>query len=119
MFPFWFDALERMYTGLFLFENTLDGGVEGGEVGGQGVGHIGVIVIIDQHGALRLGALGKVIRGQRRLREAVDGLGLSARAHDKVLKLARTIADLDCKEDISSTHLAEAIGYRALDRINT
>jgi magnesium chelatase family protein len=54
----------------------------------------------------------------RLLREAVETLGLSARAHDKVLKLARTIADLDGKDDINSTHLAEAIGYRTLDRIN-
>lgn len=54
---------------------------------------------------------------QKLLREAVDSLGLSARAHDKILKLARTIADIDGKNDISSAHLAEAIGYRTLDRI--
>ena len=55
---------------------------------------------------------------QKLLREAVESLGLSARAHDKILKLARTIADIDEKEDISPAHLAEAIGYRTLDRIN-
>ena len=54
---------------------------------------------------------------QKLLREAVEGLGLSARAHDKILKLARTIADIDGKDDISPGHLAEAIGYRTLDRM--
>jgi magnesium chelatase family protein len=54
---------------------------------------------------------------QQLLREAVESLGLSARAHDKILRLARTIADIDGKEDISAGHLAEAIGYRTLDRI--
>lgn len=54
---------------------------------------------------------------QKLLREAVDGLGLSARAHDKILRLARTIADIDGKENILPEHLAEAIGYRTLDRI--
>ena len=53
---------------------------------------------------------------QKLLRDAVESLGLSARAHDKILKLARTIADIDGKEDISPGHLAEAIGYRTLDR---
>ena len=43
-------------------------------------------------------------------------LGLSARAHDKVLRMARTIADLDNSEHISSTHLSEAVNYRMLDR---
>jgi predicted ATPase with chaperone activity len=43
-------------------------------------------------------------------------LCLSARAHDKVLRIARTIADLDAKDHIAADHLAEAIQYRRLDR---
>jgi len=54
--------------------------------------------------------------GERLLRQAVNELGLSARAHDKVLRVARTIADLDGQEHVSATHLSEAIQYRRLDR---
>ena len=54
--------------------------------------------------------------GERILRQAVSELGLSARAHDKVLRVARTIADLAGEEQISATHLSEAIHYRRLDR---
>ncbi len=50
------------------------------------------------------------------LKMAILELGLSARAYDKVLKIARTIADLDGKEEIDSYHISEAIGYRTLDR---
>ena len=54
--------------------------------------------------------------GERTLEMAVQKMGLSARAHDRVLKLARTIADLDHAEAISAKHLAEAVQYRSLDR---
>lgn len=50
------------------------------------------------------------------LRAAVSDLGLSARAHDKVLRVARTIADLDAAEPIGCSHVSEAINYRLLDR---
>jgi magnesium chelatase family protein len=50
------------------------------------------------------------------VRAAVSDLGLSARAHDKVLRVARTIADLDAAESISCAHVSEAINYRVLDR---
>ena len=49
------------------------------------------------------------------LRHCVEEMGLSARAHDKILRVARTIADLDARENIQEQDLAEAIGYRSLD----
>jgi magnesium chelatase family protein len=56
--------------------------------------------------------------GRRLLQVAVEKLGLSARAHDKVLRVARTIADLAGEAGIAAAHVAEAVQYRALDRAN-
>jgi magnesium chelatase family protein len=50
------------------------------------------------------------------MKQAMDEMGLSARAYDKVRRVARTIADIEGAEQIAEHHLAEAVQYRLLDR---
>jgi magnesium chelatase family protein len=54
--------------------------------------------------------------GRELIKNAMDKLGLSARAYDRILKVARTIADLEASRNVESYHLSEAIHYRSLDR---
>ena len=59
---------------------------------------------------------GITAEGEKFLENAITRLGLSARAHDRILKVARSIADLEATENIAPKHLSEAIQYRTPDR---
>ena len=56
--------------------------------------------------------------GMSQLRQAITSMNMSARAYDRILKVARTIADLEGSVQVRSPHIMEAIGYRNLDRSN-
>jgi magnesium chelatase family protein len=78
--------------------------------------HAGVYANAQMDSSLLKKICGIEKAGSMLLKSAMDKLNLSARAYDRILKVSRTIADLDGKENIRTEHLAEAIQYRSLDR---
>ncbi|MCQ6557934.1 YifB family Mg chelatase-like AAA ATPase [Paenibacillus mendelii] len=72
--------------------------------------------IADLAGASLRRAVSLTSEAELLLRTAFDSLGVSLRAHDRILKLARTIADIEQVDPVEAHHIAEAIGYRSLDR---
>ncbi|WP_219836646.1 YifB family Mg chelatase-like AAA ATPase [Paenibacillus sp. R14(2021)] len=72
--------------------------------------------LIDLAGASLRKAVSLSKEAEQMLRLAFDSLGISLRAHDRILKLARTIADIEDAGQVDGQHIAEAIGYRSLDR---
>ncbi len=80
--------------------------------------HVGLYCNAQLEGALLEQTCRIDSTGRQLLRTAMEKLRLSARAHDRLLKIARTIADLEGQESIRPDHLAEAIQYRSLDRDN-
>jgi len=84
-------------------------------------------LMMERQGALNAGLQGKQIlkhcrlceRDQLFLDQSVSKLGISTRGYFKILRVARTIADLTGESEIATSHLAEALGYRRLDRLGT